>query len=472
MLETIRELGLERLAEAREDAAVRARHAAWVRRLVEALDLFRTMQGDLAAMRCLAPEQDNLRQALAWFAARGDRLALNYLSAALSIFWCSYGQYAEARRWLQLAIADDRDVPALTRAQAWNEAGWLAMVQGELDLAQSLREHGLTLAREAGDPFRIGGALLGSGILAFWLGDLPRATAMLEEAERTFLAIADEVAAAPVKAGSAETVLACIALMTGDVPRAVARFEEAMWRTRTSGAAADQSYVVCGLGYARLQQGALPAAAACFLEATALSWSIGDDAFLARIFWATAAVAAGSGLAKSGAHLAGVADALDARTGSAMWPNDRVVAEGCLASLESALGPAAVSDLRRAGASLSVAQGVALARTVAERVLGAACVTATWQATGAPAPEVTDGDVAFDRLAPADPASGEPGDLLSKREREVLSLLCQRLTDREIADRLYLSPRTVEHHVASILAKLDVASRRDAAALAARLGLL
>jgi DNA-binding CsgD family transcriptional regulator len=62
--------------------------------------------------------------------------------------------------------------------------------------------------------------------------------------------------------------------------------------------------------------------------------------------------------------------------------------------------------------------------------------------------------------------------ILSAREQEVLVLLCQRLTDPQIAERLYLSPRTVESHVASLLRKLDVANRRDAVAVAIRLDLV
>ena len=61
---------------------------------------------------------------------------------------------------------------------------------------------------------------------------------------------------------------------------------------------------------------------------------------------------------------------------------------------------------------------------------------------------------------------------LTRREREILPLLAQRLTDREIAERLCISHRTAMNHVASILAKLDLASRRDVAAFAAQHGLL
>jgi DNA-binding CsgD family transcriptional regulator len=52
----------------------------------------------------------------------------------------------------------------------------------------------------------------------------------------------------------------------------------------------------------------------------------------------------------------------------------------------------------------------------------------------------------------------------------VLRLLVQRQTDREIADALYISPRTVHSHLARILAKLEVKNRREAGAAAVRLG--
>ena len=60
---------------------------------------------------------------------------------------------------------------------------------------------------------------------------------------------------------------------------------------------------------------------------------------------------------------------------------------------------------------------------------------------------------------------------LTDRQAEILRLVARGLTNGEIAARLVVSVRTVDHHVSAVLQKLGVASRRDAAAAAGRLGL-
>jgi DNA-binding NarL/FixJ family response regulator len=63
-------------------------------------------------------------------------------------------------------------------------------------------------------------------------------------------------------------------------------------------------------------------------------------------------------------------------------------------------------------------------------------------------------------------------DELTDREREVLALVAQGLSDGQIAERLVISPHTVHRHVANILLKLRQPTRAAAAARAARAGLL
>lgn len=61
---------------------------------------------------------------------------------------------------------------------------------------------------------------------------------------------------------------------------------------------------------------------------------------------------------------------------------------------------------------------------------------------------------------------------LTAREREILALLCERLSDAEIAEQLFISRRTVSSHIAHLYSKLGVNTRRQAAAFAVREGLV
>lgn len=71
------------------------------------------------------------------------------------------------------------------------------------------------------------------------------------------------------------------------------------------------------------------------------------------------------------------------------------------------------------------------------------------------------------------PASASPGpDALTPREREVLALLAEGLSNKAIADRLAISEHTAKFHVNAVLAKLGVQRRTEAVVRAARLGLV
>jgi DNA-binding NarL/FixJ family response regulator len=71
------------------------------------------------------------------------------------------------------------------------------------------------------------------------------------------------------------------------------------------------------------------------------------------------------------------------------------------------------------------------------------------------------------------PATAEVDDPfgLTPREQQVLALVANGCTNREIGQRLFMAEKTASVHVSRILAKLDVRSRTEAAAVAHRLGM-
>jgi two-component system response regulator DesR len=69
------------------------------------------------------------------------------------------------------------------------------------------------------------------------------------------------------------------------------------------------------------------------------------------------------------------------------------------------------------------------------------------------------------------PQAEGPATPLSKREREVLELIAAGKTNREIAERLFLSPHTIKDHTTALYRKLGVRNRAEAARKAEQLGL-
>ena len=85
------------------------------------------------------------------------------------------------------------------------------------------------------------------------------------------------------------------------------------------------------------------------------------------------------------------------------------------------------------------------------------------------APEATQALIQASRAGSQPP---KPGHDLTDREREVLALMVEGLTNPEIAERLVVSRSTVKFHVSSILSKLEATSRTEAVALALQEGLV
>jgi DNA-binding NarL/FixJ family response regulator len=124
------------------------------------------------------------------------------------------------------------------------------------------------------------------------------------------------------------------------------------------------------------------------------------------------------------------------------------------AAARSALGPDRFAAAEAAGRRLGFETAMTDAIALAEAIAGDETAAQT-EAAATPSP----------------PSAG-PLATLTSRERDILGLLVEGLSDREIAGRLSLSHRTVSNHVGRILAKLDAPTRTAATVVALREGLL
>jgi DNA-binding NarL/FixJ family response regulator len=135
-----------------------------------------------------------------------------------------------------------------------------------------------------------------------------------------------------------------------------------------------------------------------------------------------------------------------------------------VASLKSRLSPAEFARAWNAGQALSPVEAAAEAVALAADLAGEGQVEATLEAESP-----TPGGGAESCALACPPLV--PGGL-SRREVEVLQLVAEGLTNAQIAERLFLSPKTVSSHLVSIFGKLGVTSRTSATRFAIEHGLV
>ncbi len=480
LLATVREFGLEQIAEANRMEEAQSLHAEWMTALAGRAATELTGPNRGLWLRRLDREQANLRTAISWAIETGNaELAIRNV-AALWRFWDARGYLVEGETTAKRALALPSDVLAPLRAAAIYGSAVMPSRRGDYDAARiactELLEFAVRhdLAKEKAQ------ALNGLGLIAFDTGDYAGAEPRLDESLALFRELKDawgiflsqlnrgsnllaqrrfdEAAVAfqdvrdrnllpdqAVQRAYALNGLGQIAHQQGDVPTAIALHEEAVRIRREDQDGGTLAVSLANLGWVLGEGSDLKRASAVIRESVEIRWIRGERRALAESLTISAKIASASGVHDTAARLLGGAQRL-IDTGFRLPPALEREMDSIVRSLRKSMGQALFEAAYASARIISLDDIVREALTYHQLVKHVS--------TPAPVPPVA-GDI-----------------MLTPREKEVLQLIAEGKSDKEVGEILFISRSTAARHVANIFLKIGVNSRTAAAAYAFRQGLV
>lgn len=439
MLETVREYALEQLVANNEAGPAREAHATLFVTFAERMvpNLFRVADSD--ALNRLAPDHDNLRAAFDHLCDPSTAEGCLRLTGACRYFWYARGHIdGRTRADRALAIAGPEQTRAKGGALLW--AAELALVVGDLAVAQSRAREALALWSALGDERCRVAALHVLAIVEERQLHFDTATALFQE-ELTILRGLNE----PRNIGSVLMLIGTVAYGQGPLSKRASE-TEAKAIFREIGEPSWEAGVDWHLGLISVAEGRYPEAARHYRASLHAYLEGGDASFIHKPLPGLARMAVEGGHPEIAARLLGAVDAQLMRSGAVLYPYDRMDYERAKQDALGALCKGNFADAYESGGDLDQDDWLDMANIIV------AAVEAAVQAPRRRGSEANAG--------------------LTARELDVLRLLAQGMTDREIAEILFIGHRTVNSHVSNILRHLDVRSRRDAVRLARERGLL
>jgi predicted ATPase/DNA-binding CsgD family transcriptional regulator len=470
MLQTIREFGRDLLTEYRELERCGWAHLAWcVSRTAE--PVFDPLDGYLWAPTDRAGDQADLSAALAFALDRGSFDVALRLAVGLAPVWAEQGRYGEARAALDRIQAGLPESSAEIRMVV---LGWIAewaWLQGDYASTRNLAQASLEAAERLDHPRAIAANQYRLGRVAT-LTDPSAAVPLLRDALQLYQLLDEDR-----NSGWCLVGLGHAALGIGDAERARQWFDEATEHLAQVGEDAGGWLTLAHmLGFARLalHTGELARASAVLFEALAVCRAERNHYFQCLVLaylcdvhrreksFVRAVEAAREGLqiAQQLGHryrewqcLVQLArTALDAKK-----VDQAALLDGSAAAVRAQLD---FADQGEPPVGTALTTTPAQAKRLAELEAAGRKLTGSERLAQVIALEL--------ELKEVSQRSGD----LSHREREVLRFLAEGATNGEIAERLFVSRRTVDTHVGSILRKLQVASRHEAVESARRQGIV
>ena len=473
MLETVRAFARQQLEASGERETTCRRHAAHFLSVAERLDSELLGPRQTPSLDVLERELDNIRAALEW-SHDADRVTGLRLASALWLFWFLRGRLSEGRGRIEGFLATAA-ASRSARAKALFAGGFLAQSQGDYDAALAMHEESVAIYRELGDRPGIGLALFGLGRVAHEQGKAAAARELLEQSLTIARELKDETAI-----GLRVTSLAHAALAASDLVRARALFDEGLTRWRRLGGRQGVAYALSGLGDVLRAEGDAAAARPLYEEALAIQRGLGDRAnmpiSLRRLGFVTleqgdlpaacAYLEEALVLSEELGSRSGLANSLEAVAALAAQtrPSVAIRLAGAAAALRDAKGAAAPASWRT-----EIAQRLAPAL----RAVSRGARLAGWaEGQSMTTENAVASAITMARTIGIEAARRTDATPLTPREREIVALVAQGLTSRQIAEHLVVTERTVDTHLEHVRDKLGVRSRAQIAAWAAASGIL
>ncbi|WP_433682084.1 protein kinase domain-containing protein [Nocardia sp. CA-119907] len=426
MLDTVRDYGREKAQQTGEYLELCRRHRNWYERLALDANADWTSPRAFEWITRLRREQSNLRQALEFCVSDSPDAGIR-IAAAIWPFWFSHGSLSEGRRWLDRLMARRTGQITVDQGMAIYAACLIAAMQGDLPAVAALVREGRALVEQTTDPLTRAHIDLAHGLLALYSGNPSDARPYLEKAAQVHAERGDLLLQI-----DALTFLGLTYELRNDSPQAIEHYEHALAITENRGETINQTYVQLSLAIALWRQGDPARATRLLAQALRVSRIVNDRTNAGICLQVLAWVAAEEGKAERAVVLTAAAERIGRSVGAApvQFSDLLVHQEESERRTRRAMKEQTYVAAQREGAALSFDSAIAYA-------LGEHVSSAQVDA---------------------------PGRKLTKREREVAELVAEGLTNRAIAARLVISPRTADRHVEHLLTKLGFTSRAQIAA--------
>ena len=422
LLESHHAFALDRLSEADELQRMHERHYKYF-----AAALGRADQKWKAKWK--ARESANLWAALAWAPSNVEDKGL---ALALEVADSEFTDHTRAR-YLLLDLLEQSKPKGALRAKALNLAARLAMRQADHASARTLADSSVAVARQVGDAALIAHTLRGAGVVYHSVGDLDVAARMYEEALSRLKGSHDLRLAIEVK-----NQLGVLATERGKYQEGLAILMDCVAFGRSESDEASTARFLESLANAQFGLGDVDAAAASWKESLATFRGLNDAFGIIWCIGGLALVAAARGDDERALRLEAVVIRLSREWSLSAWSlRIKQLDEACRFAA-ARLGTRRSESARNDGETMSTARAL---------------------------------DYALGEDRQQAVAATDTG-LLSRRERDVVALVAGGMTNREIAERLFIAERTAEGHLERIRNKLGVRSRTEVATWAVEHGIL